>query len=92
MKTLFYCLEMLAKHERSQEQVKEYDARMRSYIPGCSHQSTNHVSTPQNWDYVIMMDGQQSLSYVQAPALEVTRTLSDSPVVANGTGNRISIL
>jgi BRCT domain type II-containing protein len=33
------------------------------------------------------MDGQQSLSYVQAPALEVTSTLSDSSGVANGTEN-----
>jgi hypothetical protein len=34
-----------------------------------------------------MIHGQQSLSYVQAPASEVTSTLTVSSVVANGIGN-----
>ncbi|XP_023714775.2 uncharacterized protein LOC111868403 [Cryptotermes secundus] len=56
---------------------------------GCSHQSMNHVSAPQNWDYVTLMDGQQ-LSYVQAPALQITSILRDSYGVANGTEDRNS--
>jgi hypothetical protein len=51
------------------------------------HEATNHVSAPQNWDYGILMDGQQLLSYVQAPTLEVTSTPGDNSGVANGTEN-----
>jgi hypothetical protein len=67
METLFYCLQMLAKQ---------------NIRTSPCHQSMNHVRAPQNGHCVILMEGQQS-SYVQAPALEITSTLS----VANGTEN-----
>ncbi|XP_033611660.1 uncharacterized protein LOC111875288 isoform X1 [Cryptotermes secundus] len=50
-------------------------------------QSTNHVSTPQSGDCMMLMDGQQLLSFLQAHALEITSILSDSSGVGNGTEN-----
>ncbi|PNF34290.1 hypothetical protein B7P43_G16492 [Cryptotermes secundus] len=48
-------------------------------------QFINDDSAQENCDYVTLMDGQQ-LTYVQAPGLEITSTLRDSPEVASLIG------
>jgi hypothetical protein len=74
METLFYCLQMLVEKERvEQNMIKGLSVIYEDVHPS---QSTDHVNAPQDGECVILMDGQRWLPYVQAPASEITSTVT----------------